>query len=76
VTLAGFALGLGCGFGCHIALAEAGSFALQATQIIQLRAPYPTRPDNLNVIHHWSVQRENTLHTLAKTPEGVLSRLL
>src|ERR1019366_1673063 len=49
------------------ALFQTGSLALQGAQIVQLGAAYAARADHIDVIHHLGVQREDTLHALAKT---------
>src|ERR1035437_5582541 len=49
------------------ALFQAGSLALQGAQIVELGAAYATRADHIDVIHHFGVHREDTLHALAKT---------
>src|SRR5260370_33057415 len=49
------------------ALFQTGSFALQGTQIVQLGAADAARADDVDVVHHLRMYREDTLHALAKT---------
>src|SRR5260370_3809482 len=49
------------------ALFQAGSFALQRTQIVQLGAAHAAGADDIDVVHHLRMYREDTLHALAKT---------
>src|SRR5258707_567929 len=49
-----------------LALSQTGGLALQRAEIIQLGAPHLTGANDINVVDHPGVNRENTLHALAK----------
>src|SRR3954468_2782749 len=48
------------------AFPQTSSFTLELSQVVQLSASYAARPDKVNVINNRSVDRENTLNSLAE----------
>src|ERR1035438_3838905 len=49
------------------ALFQTGGLALQSTQIVQFGAAYAPCADDIDMVHHLGVYREDTLHALAET---------
>ena len=52
--------------GAGIQFLQAGSFATQTTQIIQLCAPHFRRANHFHFVHNFGVNWEDALHALAE----------
>src|SRR5581483_276193 len=63
---AGWAGRIPTSFGELLAFLEPGGFAFQFAQVIQLGATHFTGADNIDMIDHARVQREDALHALAE----------
>src|ERR1039457_1931044 len=50
-----------------VALFQTGGLALKGAQIVQLGAAYAACADDIDMVHHLGVYREDTLHALAET---------